>query len=245
MSDEISTYQRLQNDLSQLIQDAPKGSKLPSEPQLAEQLGVSRATLREAMRTFESQGLLRRRQGLGTFVVGPTQVIDSGLEVLESIETQAEKVGFDVIMGDYDISEIQADQKAADKLQIKAGDPVVKVRRVILTDDDAPVAFLIDVLPEGVLDSETLARKFTGLVLDLLLHIGDPQLSISKTEISAVHAPSDVAKALDIQRGDTLLLLTGLLFDDEGTPIDYSHSYFLPGYFRLHIIRKIGGVAAQ
>ena len=243
MSDEISTYQRLQNDLSQLIQNTPRGDKLPSEPKLAKQLGVSRATLREAMRTFESQGLLRRRQGLGTFVVGPTQVIESGLEVLESIETQAEKVGFDVTMGDYAISHIKADKTQAEKLQIRQGDPLVLVSRVILTED-APVAFLIDLLPEGVLDPETLSAKFTGSVLDLLIHIGDPPLSISKTEISAIHAPTNVAKALDVQRGDTLLLLKGLLFDEGGNPVDYSHSYFLPGYFRLHIIRKIGGVNA-
>ncbi|MFW5713115.1 MAG: GntR family transcriptional regulator [Brevefilum sp.] len=241
MSDEISTYQRLENDLSQLIQSTPKGSKLPSEPKLAEELGVSRATLREAMRTFESQGLLRRRQGLGTFVVGPTQVIESGLEVLESIETQAEKVGFDVIMGKYDISKVKADQNQAEKLQISEGDPLNRVRRVILTED-APVAYLIDLLPEGVLNPETLSNRFTGSVLDLLIHVGDPPLSISKTEISAVHAPSEVAKALEIQRGDTLLLLKGILFDVEGNPVDYTHSYFLPGYFRLHIIRKIGGV---
>ena len=244
MSDETSIYQQLQNDLSQLIQSTPKGNKLPSEPKLAEKLGVSRATLREAMRTFESQGLLRRRQGLGTFVVGPTQVIESGLEVLESIETQAEKVGFDVTMGEYDISHIQADETQAAKLQLDTGAPLIKVRRVILTED-APVAYLIDILPEGVLNSETLSTKFTGSVLDLLIHIGDPPLSISKTEISAIHAPTDVAKALDVQRGDTLLLLKGLLFDELGTPVDYSHSYFLPGYFRLHIIRKIGGVNAH
>lgn len=241
MSDEISTYQRLQNDLSQLIQNTPKGDRLPSEPKLAEQLGVSRATLREAMRTFESQGLLRRRQGLGTFVIGPTQVIESGLEVLESIETQAKKVGFEVTMGDYEISHIQADEIQAKKLQLDVGDPLIKVCRVILTEDTA-VAYLIDILPEGILDPETLSSRFTGSVLDLLIHIGDPPLSISKTEISAVHAPSDVAKALDIQRSDTLLLLNGLLFDEEGNPVDYSHSYFLPGCFRLHIIRKIGGV---
>lgn len=241
MSDEISTYQRLQNDLSLLIQNTPKGDKLPSEPKLAEQLSVSRATLREAMRTFESQGLLRRKQGLGTFVVGPTQVIESGLEVLESIETQAKKVGFDVTMGDYEISHIKADEKLAGKLQLKAGDHLIKVCRVIMTED-AAVAYLIDILPEGILDPETLSSQFTGSVLDLLIHLGNPPLSISKTEISAVHAPSDVAKALDIQRGDTLLLLNGLLFDEGGNPVDYSHSYFLPGYFRLHIIRKIGGV---
>ena len=241
MTEGLSTYQRLQNELSALIENAPKGTKLPSEPKLAEQLGVSRATLREAMRTFETQGLLRRRQGLGTFVVGPAQVIESGLEVLESLETLAKKLGLDVALGEHEIVSIQAKEKTARKLNVAAGDPLVQVRRVILTDD-TPVAFLVDILPQGILDLKKLESHFTGSVLDILIHSGDPALSLSKTEISAINAPEDVAKALDIQRGDTLLLFKGLLYDQEGDPIDYSFSYFLPGYFRLHIIRKIGGV---
>lgn len=241
MTDELSTYQRLQNELSAIIENAPRGTKLPSEPKLAEQLGVSRATLREAMRTFESQGLLRRRQGLGTFVVGPTQVIESGLEVLESLEKQAEKINLKLSMGESEIIHLEADTRLANKLEIRIGDPVIEVRRVILTED-SPVAYLVDILPEDVISPDALDHKFTGSVLDLLIHLGKPPLSISKTDISAINAPADVAKALDVQRGDTLLLLTGLLFDDDGNPIDCSYSYFLPGYFRLHIIRKIGGV---
>ena len=241
MTEEQSTYQRLQTELSTIIENAPKGSKLPSEPKLAEELGVSRATLREAMRTFESQGLLRRRQGLGTFVVGPTQVIESGLEVLESLETQAEKIGLDLAMGDYEINEIQANERFAKKLEVRVGDPLIDVHRVILSEG-SPVAYLVDILSESIISPEALENQFTGSVLDLLINLGQPPLSISKTEISAINAPADVAKALDVQRGDTLLMLKGLLFNEEGDPIDYSFSYFLPGYFRLHIIRKIGGV---
>lgn len=241
MTDERSTYQRLQYELSELIQNAPKGSKLPSEPVLAGQLGVSRATLREAMRTFESQGMLKRQQGVGTFVVGPTQIIESGLEVLESIETLAERIGLEVSMGHFELSHISASADQAEKLNLTINDPVIEVRRVIITHD-SPVAYLVDILPEQVLDPEILATRFTGSVLDLLINVGDPPLSTSKTEISAIHAPVDVAKALNIQRGDTLLLLKALLFNEAGDPVDYSHSYFLPGYFRLHIIRKIGGV---
>lgn len=240
MTDERTTYQRLQCELSNLIQNTTKGSKLPSEPVLAEKLGVSRATLREAMRTFESQGLLRRQQGVGTFVVGPTQLIETGLEVLESIETVAERIGLEVSMGGFEINNLEADARQAEKLNLNPGDPVIEVRRVIMAHD-SPVAYLLDVLPEDVIDPETLVTRFTGSVLDLLIHIGEPPLATSKTEISAVHAPVDVAKALNIQRGDTLLLLKALLFNEEGDPMDYSHSYFLPGYFRLHIIRKIGG----
>ncbi|HEY9121593.1 MAG TPA: GntR family transcriptional regulator [Brevefilum sp.] len=241
MTDTISTYQRLQNDLSDIIHDAPRGTKLPSEPELAKNLGVSRATLREAMRTFESQGLLRRRQGLGTFVHGPSQVIESGLEVLESIETQAEKIGLEVNMGDLAISHIKATQGQAEKLDVAPDTPLLQINRVILTDN-APVAYLIDILPEGILSPDVLKNKFTGSVLDLLITNGEPPLAISETEISATHAPSEVAKALDVQRGDTLLLLNAILYDREGAPVDLSHSYFLPGNFRLHIIRKIGGV---
>lgn len=241
MTDERSTYQRLQFELSELIQKAPKGSKLPSEPLLAEQLGVSRATLREAMRTFESQGLLKRRQGVGTFVVGPTQIIDSGLEVLESIETLAERIGLEVSMGHFELTHLKATAQQAEKLNLEVNTPVIEVRRVIMTHD-SPVAYLVDILPEHVVDPEILAIRFTGSVLDLLINIGDPPLSTSKTEISAIHAPVDVAKALNIQRGDTLLLLRALLFNEAGDPVDFSHSYFLPGYFRLHIVRKIGGV---
>jgi len=244
MTEGLTTYQQLQNDLRKLIQETPKGAKLPSEPVLAKNLGVSRATLREAMRTFESQGLLKRHQGLGTFVVGPIQVIDTGLEVLESIETQAKHSGLDVIMGDYEIIHIEADPQAAKKLKVPPGEPLTRITRVILTNG-SPTAYLIDVFPETLISQATLDNQFSGSVLDLLLETGNPVLALSKTEISAVHAPVDVAKALHIQRGDTLLLLNGLLFDIDGKPIDISYSYFLPGNFRLHIIRKIGGVKAS
>ena len=243
MTDNTSTYQHLQNELSELIENSPKGTKLPSEPKLAQEFGVSRATLREAMRTFESQGLLRRRQGLGTFVVKPTQIIESGLEVLESIESRAIKIGLEVAMGAMDITYIRANEIQAEKLDCRKGDLLVKVQRVIFTEG-SPAAFLVDILRKDTISYDILSDKFTGSVLDLLIHLGEPPLSVSRTEISAINAPEDVAKALDIQRGDTLLLLNGLLFDKDGQPIDFSYSYFLPGYFRLHLIRKIGGVTS-
>ena len=234
--------QQLHERLVVLISDTEPGGKLPSEPTLAKQMGVSRATLREAMRIFETQGIIHRRQGVGTFVVPPSQIIDTGLEVLESIETLASKINLDVEMGDLEGKSIQANEILADKLHLNPGDPLIQIRRVILTET-APVAYLIDILPEGILNPELLDKQFSGSVLDLIIQMGNPNLSISKTEISAIHAPVDVAKALHIQRGDTLLLLNSLLFNAQGEPIDFSYSYFLPGHFRLHIIRKIGGVS--
>ena len=187
MSSNHSTYQRLQNDLSDLISNTPKGSKLPSEPQLASQLGVSRATLREAMRTFESQGWIRRKQGVGTFVVGPTPVIESGLEVLESIETLANRNGLDVTVGDTKISYSISNKEQAEILNLKPAAQIIEIHRVILTEG-SPAAYLIDVVPDFVISQESLNSQFSGSVLDLLLKIGENKLLLSKTEISAINA---------------------------------------------------------
>ena len=93
-------FQRLQADLARLIAATPAGQRLLSEPDLAKKMGVSRATLREAMRMFETQGRIRRRQGAGTFVVGQVPVIDSGLEVLESLDTMARRMNLQTTVSD-------------------------------------------------------------------------------------------------------------------------------------------------
>lgn len=237
-ADTVHPFQRLQTMLSELISATPPGERLPAEPDLARQLGVSRATLREAMRTFEGQGLIRRRQGVGTFVVSHSQVIESGLEVLESIETLSNEIGLDVSMGDLHIEKIHANAIEANMLNVAEGSELVQVSRVITTEH-RPVAFLVDILPHDFLTPEELNEDFSGSVLDFLLKRGEPGLSHSRADIQAVAAPSDIARHLQIQRGDVLLQFTAQLFASSGQVVDYSYSYFLPGYFRFHVVRRV------
>jgi GntR family transcriptional regulator len=238
MTNQLSISQRLHENLGQVIATARPGERLPSEPDLAKRLGVSRATLREAMRTFETQGLIRRQQGVGTFVLRPTHILDSGLEVLESIETLAERIGLEVSLGEFKIALRPARQEEDAALGNEAGAQVTHISRVILAEG-RPVAFLIDILPPDVLSPEDLPSSFSGSVLDLLIQRGDPQLVNSNCEIGAVAATSEVARALNIQRGDALLRFISRLYSVDGRAIDYSLSYFLPGYFRFHVIREL------
>jgi len=231
-------FQRLQNELAQLINNAEAGSRLPAEPDLAKLLGVSRATLREAMRTFEGQGLVRRRQGVGTFVVGQAKIIDTGLEVLESIETLAKKIGLPVSMGEVLVTEVLANREESEVFNIQEATPLLKVARVILADD-RPVAYLTDILSKDQIPESDLLASFTGSVLDLMLRKGSPRLSKSFTDIQAVSASAEIAKKLEIQRGDVLLQFIARLYDESGHVVDYSSSYFLPGYFRFHVVRKV------
>jgi GntR family transcriptional regulator len=234
-----SPYQRLQTELGRMIAGITAGDRLPAEPELAKQMGVSRATLREAMRTFEGQGLIRRRQGVGTFVVGQTPVLESGMELLESIETQSKRIHLDVSMGALHIDHISADEELAKAMDLPIGSDLVQIARVIMAEE-RPVAYLIDILPIDIIKPEELQNDFTGSVLDFLLQRGTNSLTKSLAEIRAVAAKSDIARALQIQRGDVLLMFQAKLFTVEGRMIDYSSSYFIPGYFRFQVIRRIG-----
>lgn len=232
-------FQRLQSDLAVLIARTPAGQRLPSEPDLAKQLGVSRATLREAMRTFETQGLIRRRQGAGTFVVGQVPVIESGLEVLESLDTMARRLGMEVSVSDLRVEQLVADQDHAAALEVQPSAKLTRVRRVI-REDVRPVAYLVDTLPEETLRGQDLPQGFKGSVLDYLLDRGD-RLTVSRAAITATGASADVARALEVQRGDVLLQFSAKLYQDDGRVLDYSQSYFIPGYFNFHVVRRVGG----
>lgn len=233
-------FQRLQSELSVLISNTPAGERLPSEPKLAKNLGVSRATLREAMRSFEAQGMIRRRQGAGTFVVGQVSVLDSGLEMLESLETMAKRLNLAVTVSDLHVERKYADQEVADGLKLAVATRVVCVQRVIRADN-RPVAYLVDNLPEEFFNPEELPRDFNGSVLDCLISRGTP-LTISRAAISAAGATADVARALEIQREDVLLQFKSQLYVADGSVLDYTVSNFIPGYFNFHVIRRIGGV---
>jgi GntR family transcriptional regulator len=231
-------FQRLQSELASLIAHTPGGQRLPSEPELARQMGVSRATLREAMRSFEAQGLIRRRQGAGTFVVGQVSVMESGLEVLESLDTMAKRQNLEVTVSDLQVEKMFADQDIANGLNVPLGTRVTRVRRVVRAEG-RPVAYLVDTLPEEVFRPDDLPTSFHGSVLDYLIHRGDA-LNVARANITAIGATAEVAKSLEIQRGDVLLHFHSQVYDKSGKVLTYTFSYFIPGYFYFHVVRRVG-----
>lgn len=66
----------------------PPGAKLPNEPRLCQLFGVSRTTLREAVRSLAAQGYVEVRRGSGTFVLDRSPAPDIGLQRLECLRTR-------------------------------------------------------------------------------------------------------------------------------------------------------------
>jgi len=111
----------------------------------------------------------------------------------------------------------------------------------VIYTNSRPIAFLLDYLPEDILSAEELQEGFTGSVLDFLLKNGKAENSHENTNITAIGASHDIARDLQIQRGDVLLMFMSQLFSNHGSVISYSISYFIPGYFHFHVVRRLPG----
>jgi GntR family transcriptional regulator len=211
---------------------------LPSEVELSRRFGVSRATIREALSRLEQRGVVYRRHGVGTFVSPQRPVLEAGFEQLESIHTLAQRMGLETHMGEAEIIEREATPHDAERLEIAPGTQVLSVTRVIMVGTQ-PVAYLVDVVPRTLLRMHELGESFDGSVLDILILRNEPVLSHSNTNISIEAADLPTARKLHIQRGDMLLKLDAQLCARDGHIVDYSLSYFVPGYFRFHVVRRI------
>ncbi|MEJ5198084.1 MAG: GntR family transcriptional regulator [Anaerolineae bacterium] len=247
-----TTHARLRNDSRPLYSQASEalkaliaqgeyqpGDRLPSEHELSDRLGISRPTLREALRQLEEERAIIRRHGVGTFVASPPPVIETGLEVLESLERLARRLGLHTQMSEVHMEERPATPVEREKLGLAEGGNVTVITRVIEAAGQR-IAYLTDVVPVAYLCCDELAADFQGSVLDHFLARGQPVLSHSRTELIAEAANSELARRLHIQRGAPLLRLEAQLYAGDGAVVDYSTSYFVPGYFRFHVVRRIG-----
>jgi GntR family transcriptional regulator len=165
--------------------------------------------------------------------------MESGLEVLESIDTMAERIGLSVSMGELKVDHRPASPEEKKALELGPESQVLHLARVILAEG-RPAAYLIDIIPDDILSPEDIREDFTGSVLDLFVQRYPSNMLSSRCEINAVTATVDVARKMGIQRGDVLLRFIAYLYTSPERVLDYSFSYFLPGCFRFHVVRRVG-----
>jgi GntR family transcriptional regulator len=152
----------------------------------------------------------------------------------------AKRGGLHVDMGEVAIAERMTTDDETRGLGLTEPEPALSVTRVILAEGK-PVAHLTDVLPQRYLRQADLGPGFHGSVLDTLVARGWPALSHSRTELLSEAASQELAHALRVQRGAPLMKLVARLHATDGQVVDYSISYFVPGSFRFHVVRRIAG----
>jgi len=223
-----------------IISGAFEEGRIPSETELATELGVSRTTIRDALSRLENEGSIYRKQGAGTFVNEPGLQIKSRLEEMWSYEEVLRDHGYTPSVRVVGVSSEPASAALADDLGIEIGDPLLIIEKVFL-EDDLPVALTYNRIPAHLI-AEAISERHGALALpDLLEQHCDRQLSYYLSEIVPVALPTHEADELGVARRTPALSFEEIGFDQNNDPVAQSTSYFRDDLLRFRLIRRKAG----
>ena len=210
------------------------GARLPSETEIALDYGVSRVTVRTAIKLLESQGLVDVRNGSGTFVSDFGTEIKAGIQELRSITETIREMGFEPSMERHKGETRTASEHESIRLDLMPGDQVLDLQRAVYADGEV-VAYSYDVIPIKTLDAQMLERMGQGSVFEVFETIG----IIPARAMAELHAvfSQDIAWGQQKPEQGLFLLLDQVHFDKDGKPFMYSKSYFVEGRFQFVILR--------
>jgi len=196
------------------------GSQIPNEDRLCEMLGISRITVRHALRNLEEAGLLRREHGRGTFVRSATVV--AGVRGLTSFTDEMRTLALSAGTRLLEAKQLAADEQVADALEISIGDPVVSLTRLRLGNGN-PIGIQTSHLPEARVPSLFAdAQNVQSLYNWLKSHGGI--VPVKAKEVYRV-GRVDAADAADLQlpAGTPAFEVERIAFDSRG-PFEFTLS---------------------
>ena len=223
----------------QIINHEFEDGRIPPEAALAEDLGVSRTTIRDALGKLEHEGAIYRKQGAGTFVNEAGLQIKSRLEEIWSYEQVLEDHGYEPVVKVLTDELLPVNDDTAAALGLGADDEVLVIEKVFL-EDRTPVVLTRNRIP-AVLLNATQEKRDDLPIYEYLEEYCDRRLSYYVSEIVPVAFDADQAKKLGVKKGTLGLCFVEVGFDQDNEAVVHATSYFRDDLLRFRLIRRKAG----
>lgn len=214
-------YLQIKEALKKKILDGEYGpyQRIPSESELMTLFGVSRITVRQALRSLHSEGLIFTSQGKGTFASKPKAM--QTVQHLEGLSEAMSAQGYEATARLLSIREITPNRDVQDKLQIPARTGVVEVIRVRYLNRE-PISVDTSYFPVAV-GKKLFSRDLEGDIFPMLEN--EFGIALGRAEISLEARPADAetAKLLEMELGEPIMWVQRLVRDRENHPVDYEY----------------------
>jgi GntR family transcriptional regulator len=210
----------------------PSGSPLPSEEKLSRMFRVSRVTLRAALTTLAGNGLIERRQGIGTFIsnhIDPPRIHAPMSDLQAHIadvgrSTQVKLLELGSVRGPLHVRSLFNSE--ADQIFQRA----VRLRSA----HNLPTFYVVTYVP-GDIARRFTRREMSGPSLYQLLRGEGFTFKAGKQIVSAALADPTVAAVLDVEVGAPLLQIRRIHFDENMQPFEYMEMLASPARFELQM----------
>lgn len=209
--------------------ELPPGAWIENEVSLGQRLGLSRPTVRRAIQELAAKGLIVRRRGVGTQVVQGPAVRRMGLTSLyEDLASDHRHPSTQLLRREV----IPATAEVADRLGLRAGEQVLYLRRLRLSNDK-PVAIMENYLST---DFDNLSdEQLTQRGLYQLIRARGITMKIARQRIGARKATPTERRLLEISASDPVLTMDRVTFDTTGAAIELGHHAYRPDLYSIEV----------
>ena len=230
-SSPVPLYFQVAQHLEHMIEsgELPMGTRLENEIDLADQLGLSRQTMRRAIEYLVGRGLLLRKRGIGTQVVQAkvTREVE-----LTSLYDDLAKTGRDPSTTVVSFGTEPAPDALAAELGLAAGTPVYVFERLRLAGAE-PLALMRNHVPEHLMRLSAADLEAQGLYN--LFRANGISMRIAKQSIGARAATAAEARALGERKGAPLLTMERSAYDEQGRAVEHGRHVYRASRYRFDL----------
>ena len=200
-----------------------RGEKLPSEDELAARYGVSRMTVRQGITDLIDEGLLYRRQGVGTFVA--QLHVERDHSRLTNFFEISKMNGVQVSERILKLEVIPAKLQVAKALSLPEGEFVICIKTLRFTEN-VPVTIHEAYVPHRLF-SQLLQEDLDSMTRDLWGFYEREGYKVKRAvqRLEARQADEEMASILLVDIGTPVLYKERILYADDGTPIEFLYCY--------------------
>jgi GntR family transcriptional regulator len=231
-SSPVPMYYQVAQQLEHAIEagELAPGTRLDGELALANQLGVSRPTLRRAIEYLVDRGYLVRRRAVGTQVVHPKVRRPVGLTSLYDDLAASRKDPRTTVLS---LETVPASDRVAHALGLEDGQEVVAVERLRYADGQ-PLAVMRNWLPVGLVELDVGRLERTGLYQ--LMRAAGIGLHLASQTIGARGAGAAEAKLLQAHKGEPLLTMERTTYNENGQPVELGDHLYRASLYSFEIV---------
>lgn len=218
--------------------DLHPGEKLPSEQGLAAYYGVSRATVREALKILEEERVILCRHGVGRFLApDPSSILNEEITRLKSVTEMAHGLGISANTRVLSLREEPADEPTRGHLGLEPGNTVVILERVRLAKGE-PIIYSIDIFPRPLVVGELRAEELAGSLVAVMEGKWGLQMAYSKAIISAVNLEPGLSRRIAVPARIPWILMEQVCFDPQDRPFLCSKDYHRGDKIQFRVLRR-------
>jgi GntR family transcriptional regulator len=238
----INTSTRLQQVKAYVLEyisqnQLERNDQLPSEAATAKMLGVSRNTLREAYISLESEGIIVRRHGIGTFVTH-SPVIQDSLNEFSPFAQIIQESGYTPSFQTLSMSHEYATADVYDVFDVRSSNKLRCIRRLVLANDQ-PVIYVDDYISPVVEEAALNWDAFDGNMVQFLAASFTVPLHQIQSQIRAAAISPEISEYLGLGEGTPVLSVRSTIYTVDNQPVNYSKICFNSNIVELNIVRMI------